>query len=120
MAAMLGQYARSATQAPFVQDRRYMEQFAALPQQKEAVDIWSDTDAKDHVMPPINPSAEDSSELAKILSEVTTYVDEYTVKFVAGQISFSEWETYVSQLESLKIDRAIEIYQKAYDAYSNN
>lgn len=118
MAAMLGQYARSATQAPFVQDRRYMEQFAALPQQKEAVDIWSDTDAANHVMPPINPSAEDSSELAKILSEVTTYVDEYTVKFVAGQISFSEWETYISQLESLKIDRAIEIYQDAYDAYS--
>ncbi len=120
MAAMLGQYARSATQAPFVQDRRYMEQYAALPQQKNAVDVWSDTDAADHIMPPIVPSAENSSELAKILSDVSTFVDEYTIKFVAGQVSFDEWDTYVSQLKSLKVERAIEIYQEAYDKFQKN
>lgn len=118
MAAMLGQYARSATQAPFVQDKRYMEQYAALPQQKNAIEVWGNTDAADHILPPLAPSTEESSELATILSEVNTFVDEYTIKFVAGQISFGEWDNYIAQLKTLKIDRAIEIYQNAYDAFS--
>jgi len=118
MAAMLGQYARSATQAPFVQDRRYMEQYASLPQQKNAIEVWGNTDADKHILPPLAPSSEESSELAKILGEVNTFVDEHTIKFVAGQISFDQWETYVSQLKSLNIDRAIEIYQNAYSVFS--
>lgn len=118
MAAVLGLYARSATQAPFIQDRRYMEQYAALPQQKEAIEVWSDTDAAAHILPPLTPSTEESSELAKILGDVNTYVSEYTTKFVAGQISFNDWDKYISQLKSLKIDRAIEIYQNAYNEFS--
>ena len=118
MAAMLGQYARSATQAPFVQDRRYMEQYASLPQQKDAIEVWGNTDADKHILPPLAPSAEESSELAKILGDVNTHVEEYTTKFVAGQISFDDWDKYISQLKTLKIERAIEIYQNAYDVYS--
>lgn len=117
MAAMLAQYTRAASLGPFVQDKRYMEQYSSLPQQKKAIEAWSDTNAKDHLMPPISPDENESAEFSKIYNECLTFIDEYTIKFITGSVSFDEWDMYVNQLKSLNIDRLIEIYQNAYDQY---
>lgn len=115
MAAILGQYARSMTTGAFIQDRRYMEQYGALPQQKNAIEVWSDSDAAEHVLPPLAPPAEESKELANIYNELSTFVNEYTIKFVTGSASFDDWDMYIEQIKKFNVDRALEIYQKAYD-----
>ncbi|PQP89100.1 extracellular solute-binding protein, partial [Paenibacillus sp. AR247] len=38
-------YARSSYNGPFVQDKRYAEQFFALQTQRDAVEVWKNTDA---------------------------------------------------------------------------
>ncbi len=115
MVEVLGNYARSMNVGPFIQDRRYMEQYAALPQQKSAIEIWSESDAEGSILPPLAPPADESKELASILNDVKTFVNEYTVKFITGDISFDQWDMFVNQIKKFNIDRAIEIYQTAYD-----
>jgi ABC-type sugar transport system, periplasmic component len=113
----LGLYTR-ATGGPFVQDKRYYEQFAALPQQQEAVKTWGQTDVDKHQLPPISPTAEESTEFAKIMNEVNTLVDETTIKIILGTDSMDAYDKFLTKLESLNIDRAIEIYQAALDRYN--
>ena len=51
MTVALSNYARSYDAGPFIQDVRYMEQYAALDEQKRALKTWSNTDAYEHTLP---------------------------------------------------------------------
>lgn len=113
----LGLYTRS-TGGPTVQDRRYYEQFAALPQQQEAVTTWFKTDVDKYMLPPISPTPEESSELAKIMTEVNTLVDETTIKIVLGTDTLDSYDKFLDKLKALKIDRAIQIEQAALERYN--
>jgi putative aldouronate transport system substrate-binding protein len=107
-----------ATGGPTIQDKRYYEQFAALPQQQEAVKTWMKTDADKYQLPPISPNPEESSEFAKIINEVNTLVDETTIKILLGTESIDSYDKFREKLKSLKIERAIEIQQAALDRYN--
>lgn len=113
----LGLYTRS-TGGPTIQDRRYYEQFAALPQQQEAVTTWFKTDVDKYMLPPISPTPEESSELAKIMTEVNTLVDETTIKIVLGTDTLDSYDKFLDKLKALKIDRAIQIEQAALERYN--
>lgn len=117
MANVLSRYVRASGIGAFVQDKRYIEQYSSLPEQQAAIKTWSDTDTEKHLMPPITPSSDLSAEFSKIINECTTFIDEYTLKFITGSISFDEWDNYIAQLKAFNIDRAIEIYQQTYDEY---
>lgn len=117
MANMLGIYTRTSITGAFEQDARYIEQYASLDVQQEALANWSDTDAASHLLPTVTPSSEESQELSKIINECNTYEEEMTIAFIMGKKSFDEWDAYVSQMKELGIERAIEIYQNAYDRY---
>lgn len=119
MANILSLYARATGQGPFVQDVRYIVQYASRPQQQEALKAWIDTDCGKHLLPLVTPTSEESSELGKLINECTTYEDESMIGFITGKTSFDKWDEYVSQMKTLGIDRAIEINQKAYDRYQS-
>ncbi|MFC4103417.1 extracellular solute-binding protein [Paenibacillus xanthanilyticus] len=116
-AANLTLYTR-ATGGPTIQDKRYYEQFAARPQQQEAVKTWMKTDVDKYQLPPISPSPEESSEFAKIINEVNTLVDETTIKILLGTETIDSYDKFREKLESLNIARAIEIQQAALDRYN--
>lgn len=107
-----------ATGGPTIQDKRYYEQFAALPQQQEAVKTWMKTDVAKYQLPPISPTPEESTEFAKIINEVNTLVDEFTIKVLLGTESIDTFDKFQDKLKSLKIDRAVEIQQAALDRYN--
>ncbi|TDG00949.1 extracellular solute-binding protein [Paenibacillus piri] len=117
-AQMLSQYTRSNYSGPFVQDKRYIEQYLALQAQKDAVGIWAKTDMAKHQMPPITPTPEESTEFAKIMTDVNTLVDEMTMKIILGAEPVDSFEKYVEKLKSVKLDRAIEIQKAALDRYN--
>jgi len=114
----LGLYTR-ATGGPTIQDKRYYEQFAALPQQQEAVKTWMKTDVDKYQLPPISPSSEESVEYSKIINEVNTLVDETTIKIVLGTEPIEAYDKFIEKLKVLNIDRAIEIQQAALDRYNS-
>ena len=116
--ATLGGYTRANTSGPFVQDKEYITQYYSYPAQAATLDLWSATDAKNYVLPPITPTVDESKEPAQIMNEIATYRDEMTLKFILGTESFDNWDTYVSTIESMGLDRALEIENAALDRYN--
>ncbi|TVY10826.1 extracellular solute-binding protein [Paenibacillus cremeus] len=117
-AQALSQYVRATYSGPFVQDKRYIEQYLALPSQRDAVSTWQKTDIAKHQMPPVTPTPDESSEMAKIMTDVNTLVDEMTLKIILGSEPIDNFDQNVAKMKSLKIDRALEIEKAALDRYN--
>ncbi len=64
-------------------------------------------------------TAEEQEERASLLTDIQTYVAEYSTKVIAGiePLNDETWNTFVSQLGAMKADRVVEITQAAYDRY---
>lgn len=117
MAQQLAMYTGVGASGPFVQSKDYIMQYYRDDVQKDALAVWSDTDALDHILPNLSYSAEDSSRLSKLMNDIRTNVDETVLKMIMGSKSVSEYDSFVETLKSMGIEEAIEINQKAYDAY---
>jgi putative aldouronate transport system substrate-binding protein len=117
-AQAMAMYIRGNSNGPFIQDKRYIEQYLALQTQRDAVTTWQNTDIDKHQMPPVTPSPEESTEFAKIKNDLDTLVDEMILKIILGAEPLESFDTYVTKMKSLKIDRAIEIQQAALDRYN--
>ncbi|MBD0378704.1 extracellular solute-binding protein [Paenibacillus sedimenti] len=110
-------YIRANSGGPFVQDKRYIEQYLTLPEQQEAIKIWAKTDSDKYSLGLSTSTSEESSELAKIMNDVNTLMDEMTLKIILGTEPVDAYDKYMEKLKSLKIDRALQIKQSAYDRY---
>lgn len=118
LAQMGGLYTRSFYAGPIVQDRRYIFQYARRPAQREAIQIWSQTQAEDVKLPVITATPDEAEELAEIMSEVETYREEMFVRFITGQEPLSNFGEYQARLEQMGIERAIEIKQAGLDRFN--
>ena len=115
----MARYLIAYSVGPMVQDKRYMEQYAALPSQKEAITIWSDTDADKHMLPNLSIKSEETAEFAKVQNAVDTYRDEMMFKFILGTEPISKFDEYVEQIKALGIEKNIAMYQDALARYNN-
>ncbi len=110
-------YARSANEAPMIQDVRYIEQYYQLDVQKDALEKWADNDDLEHRMPQITMTKEESTEYNRIMGDITTFCNENTVKYIIGSQSIDDMDSYYKSLKDMGIERAIEIQQTAYDRF---
>lgn len=113
----IAKYSRASYDGPFVQRKEYLEQFMALPQQKETLKIWSKADTYPNQYPKATLTAEESSQVSDIESDINTYVNEMQLKFIMGVEPLSNVEKFQAQLKNMKIDKAIQIRQTAVDRY---
>ncbi|MEK8129090.1 extracellular solute-binding protein [Paenibacillus filicis] len=113
----MGLYIRAAGVGPFIQDKRFIEQFYAMPQQKDALTVWK-SDNEKHALPPVSIALEDASEYAQIMSEINTLVDETSLKIILGTLPADAFDSYLTKLKSINLDKAIKITQAAYERYS--
>ena len=76
----------------------------------------------DYIIPDkLHYNSDEASERAAIVSKVTSYVNDCTVKFIIGTMSIEkDWDEYVAQLKKMGIDRAVEITQNALDRFNNS
>ncbi|SFS86842.1 extracellular solute-binding protein [Paenibacillus sp. 453mf] len=116
----LAMYTRASYFGPFVQDIRYLEQYYTLPEQKEAIQIWADTDASLHLLPALPKSEMENAELSAIMQEVNKHVDAVSLKMIMGIEPLSEFDSYIQQLKSMNIEQAIAIQQQALDRYNSS
>ena len=119
MTVALSNYARSYDAGPFIQDVRYMEQYAALDEQKRALKTWSNTDAYEHTLPNLYVKTEELNEFAQLNNDIDTYVDEMMMKFIIGAEPLENYDKMIEQLHKRGIDRLLEMRQSAYDRYLN-
>ncbi|MBP1966472.1 extracellular solute-binding protein [Paenibacillus aceris] len=117
-AQAMSMYVRGSYNGPFIQDKRYAEQFFTMPSQRDAVNVWKKTDADKYSLPPLTPTPEESSEYAKIMNDINTLVDEMTLKIILGNEPASQYESYIAKMKSLNLDRAIAIQKAALERYN--
>jgi putative aldouronate transport system substrate-binding protein len=119
IANAIAQYARASYFGPFVQDKAYIEQFYELPEQKNALVVWADTDAAKTKLPPVALSPEESSEIANIMNNIDTYIDEYSLAKIMNVNKNDDFASFVEQVNKYGLPRVIEIYQGAYERYKS-
>lgn len=102
----------------YIQDKRYMEQYAVRDTQKQALEKWTQP-ANKIVLPPITLTPDESSNYAVIYNDINTYVNEMFDKFVMGAEPIDNFEKYVQTIKSMKIDDAVRMQQAALDRYNN-
>jgi putative aldouronate transport system substrate-binding protein len=114
---VMSKYMRSHYNGPFVQDKVYIQQYLALPQQRDAIEQWKKNDYGKYYLPPVTPTQAESSELSKIMNDINTYTGEMALKFIMGVESLDKYDEYVAQVKKMGIDKAVAIYQAAYERY---
>lgn len=68
-------------------------------------------------VPPLYFTEEQSMELADIEKTIKDYVDQMLSRFVTNDLDIDkEWDNYLSTLDSMNLERLIELNQDAYDA----
>lgn len=118
LAQSLKQHVLSAIAGPFLQDVRYMEQYAARPEQQEALTVWAEP-SNEKRMPPVTIAREDNSRYASIMNDINTYKDEMIVKFIMGAEPLDKFDGYVVTMKNMGIDEAIEMQQSGLERYNN-
>jgi putative aldouronate transport system substrate-binding protein len=115
----LGRYTVGVAAFIFVNDARVREQrMLQTKVQKDTLVLWNQSDIR-RILPPVTFTAEESQELSNIMSEVNTFIKEYTLSFLLGKRDINkEFDGYISTLKSMGIERAIAINQAAVDRYN--
>ena len=113
------QYMRSWCGGPFVQRREYLEQYYVLEQQKEALTLWSTSNASDYQLPAVEIAEESVSEFSKLTADINIYIEEMMIKYITGQKSLDTFETeYLPTLQEMGVEKVIGMYQTALDNYN--
>jgi putative aldouronate transport system substrate-binding protein len=112
---MVSQYTKP--NGAFLGDER--KSFNTYKEQDEAIKIWGETDAAKHVMPLfLTPTVEESKEMAKLNTAITSYKEEMFVKFVMGKEPIEKFDEYVNRIKEMGADKVTKIYQDALDRYN--
>ena len=89
------------------------------PEVWECIDLWDTQDSSWLIPDNISHTAEESRELANIMTDINTYRDEMTLKFIVGQEPIDNFDDFVNTIKKLDIDRAIQIKTAALKRYNS-
>lgn len=117
MTVALSKYTLAYDAGPFIQDRRYLEQYANLPEQQQAWATWKNTNMSEHVVPYLYVKEGEVSELANLNNSIDTYANEMIIKFIMGTEPIENYDAAVAQLKERGVERVIEMKQAAYERY---
>ncbi|MGN0745697.1 MAG: hypothetical protein ACI4ML_03360 [Aristaeellaceae bacterium] len=113
----LSQYVLSASNDAMVKSAKYFKQVTLmLDNQKASQPVWNQA-ALDLLMPNISLTSDESSLVASSMSEISTYADEMIMKFILGQESLDNFDTFVRNIENMGIADVLACEQAAYDRY---
>lgn len=120
----LGKYTRATQSSVGLIHAGYYEGYYELQAQKDTLKLWNDNLDINAVvakkLPSISATSEDAEELASLENALKTYVQEECTKFIMGLRSLDEFDKFVDVMKNTyKVERVLEIYQKAYEAYMN-
>lgn len=117
MSQMLAHNCMAGGTGPFVQDRRYIEQYYAMPQQQDALVQWSSCKMENYRIPQLILTTDEQDDYTAIMGEIETYVSEMQNKFITGKEPLSKFDEFVAEIKKMGIDEALAIKQKAYERY---
>ena len=87
------------------------------PEVVECINLWDTQDSSWLVPDNISPTADESTELASIMTDINTYRDEMTLKFIMGQENLANFDKFVDTIKGMNIDKAIELKTASIQRY---
>jgi putative aldouronate transport system substrate-binding protein len=89
------------------------------PEVWECIRVWGEAD-NSWILPTdlITFTSDEATENARIMTDVDTHVEEQSLAFITGTRPMSEFDAFVAELESMNIQRSVEIHQAALDRLS--
>ncbi len=79
---------------------------------------WSSNATDEGIMPPtLTMTLDESDEYSRLMSDITTYTEEMTAKFIMGIEPLENFDSFRATLERMGIEKCIEIQQAALDRY---
>jgi putative aldouronate transport system substrate-binding protein len=103
--------------SPVYKLKDVLEQRDSLPEQIEGRKNWMACENK-IIMLPVTPTSEEANEFATIMNDCTTYTYEQATKIIMGNVGLDEgYDSMVSTLKSMGIERAIELRQAQLGRY---
>lgn len=86
---------------------------------KNGLMLWKDQ-SSDQLLPnALMHTPEESEFIGTYRTDITTYVEEMTLKFVMGKESLDKFEEYQQTLKDMKVEEWIAVKQAAVDRYNN-
>lgn len=71
-------------------------------------------------MPQLYLTNDETDQVKDMATELQVYVEQMEAKFITGVEPFSNWDKYVKTIESMGVEKYIEVYQGAVDRYYEN
>ncbi len=118
--AAIALYARGNQSGPFIQMQQYQMQYYQMPEQREAVEVWRNSNTLQYDLPELFLTVEEIQEVAQIQEALNGYVNDMTNRFLLGLEPIEQFDTvYQETLQALRLPRVLEIYQQAYTRHQN-
>lgn len=83
---------------------------------KEYCDVWG-VQTDDYNMPSVSLTTEEQERYSSIYSDIDTLIDENISKFIIGDRSLSEFDSFMEELRSVGLNEMVEIEQGVLDRY---
>lgn len=89
--------------------------------QQKYMTVWDNAGYTDTmiVQAYLSYTPEESREYASIMGDASTYILEWTNKFITGITPMEKWDEFQAGLANMRLDRAAEIVSAAYTRYMN-
>lgn len=89
-----------------------------LPLQTESMIAWTSMPADGNMPATMSMTTDEGLRYSTIMADITTYVDECSVKFITGAMDLNTFDSFVNTIKSMGIDGATAIQQAALDRYN--
>jgi putative aldouronate transport system substrate-binding protein len=115
----IGKYSIAAAAGAYVKTQEYFEQATNTPEQNETFANWMSGNQSDAIYLPtgITMTAEESATYSEIMNDINTYANKMRDSFIMGLDPLEKFDEYVKTIESMGIDKAIAVYQAAYERF---
>lgn len=89
------------------------------PESVAAVDLWvENNEMTEHLMPyGVTLTTEESTEYSSLATSINTYASEMALKYLTGEESLDNFDSFVETLNGMGLERVLEIQQAAYDRF---
>jgi hypothetical protein len=86
---------------------------------QEAPVIWgSNKDGLYEIPDGVTPTVDEGDDFSKYFSDISTYCQEMTCKFITGAVDMSEIEAFQSELKNMGVQECCAIYEDAIARYN--
>jgi len=115
----ISKYSVAPASGAYAKTQEYFDQVTNNPEQQETFANWMSGNQSSAIFLPtgITLTAEESTTYSEVMNDINTYANKMRDSFIMGLEPLEKFDEYVKTMESMGIDKAIAVYQSAYDRF---